>query len=190
MKTTLSLLCSLSLSLGWCFSQLTKYTCNMHTYMHIYIHINKWRGQMNTSEQTLIKEICQGLSHGQKGRQGWVHADHLMVWISCGSHSQSLTHAIFRVKLGKMRSKFSFQTDRIMCKEGRWPAGMWYNSGCPKISSGLAMSLIWLQCLITVVPKLLTLLVRFECSCSCGCLRIWLLLQRMRWYGKEDYSHN
>lgn len=127
MNTTLSLLCSLSLSLGWCFSQLTTYTHNMHTRMHMYIYIDKWCGHMKTSEQILIKEMCQGLSHGQKERCGWVHADHLMVQISCGSHTQSLTHAICRVKWGMLKSKCSFQT-----RAWREVAGMWYNSRPPK----------------------------------------------------------
>lgn len=35
---------------------------------------------MNSSEQALITEICQRLSHRQKGGHQWVHANHVMVW--------------------------------------------------------------------------------------------------------------
>lgn len=87
---------------------------------------------MSSSEQTLITEIHQGLSHGQKGGHGWVHADHLMMLISCGSHSQSLKHAIGGVKWGMWEANSAFKQTELCPRAEREVAGMWCNSGLPE----------------------------------------------------------
>lgn len=146
----------------------------MYTCMQIYIHTqrHKWCEHISSSEQGLITETCQGLGHGQTRGRGWVHAYNLMLLTSCGSHAQSLKHATGGVKWGMWKTNSAFKQNSAQEQGERWTECDTI-MGCPKTSSGLAMALICLWCLINVVPELLTLLVLFGCSSSCGCPSIW-----------------
>lgn len=99
---------------------------------------------------------------------GWVHSDHLVAWLSWGSHGQAT--AVFR------------QTE--------WGPGVRREVTKMTHNSGFLKNILWTShgpdlapkshhagVLSAMAPKTLTLLVLLRFTSACGCCRNWLLLQ-------------
>lgn len=160
MKVSLSLLCFLPPSLGWYFFQLTThacmYTCIYKNDMGICTAQSKPWSQIYAKDWVIDRK--EDISGCMLTTWWFGH-----LWFSCSENC-------------------SFHTDR------RWRLGvarMRHNTGVPPNFLWTAMALIWLQCLITMAPEPLALLVLFGCS-SYDCLRIWPMSQGMRmvWEGR------
>lgn len=80
---------------------------------------------MNSSEQALITEICQRLSHRQKGGHQWVHANHVMVW----------SPVVLMLKELQLSHRQKMEVG---------VARMGHNTGVPPNFLWTAMALIWL----------------------------------------------
>lgn len=99
---------------------------------------------------------------------GWVHSDHLVAWLSWGSHGQAT--AVFRQtewgpgvrrEVTKMTHNSGFLKDILWTSHGPDLAPKSHHAGV----------------LSAMAPKTLTLLVLLRFTSACGCCRNWLLLQ-------------
>lgn len=125
---------------------------------------------MHSSEQALITDRCQRLSHRHKGGHQWVHANHLMVWspVALMLRELQLSHRQ-KVEIGSGQNKTQHK-----CLVPPKLSLDWYGPNLAPVSyhySPRATDIIgpnWVQ------------------QSSSDCLRIWPMSQGMRmvWEGR------